>query len=754
MVNLNTLPRDIWAALVDFLPSPELVCLYCTGSALLCQSLVATVKRMEVGVVSKRKVSLWPNLTSLSIRRGIGPLIESFDLSSWTGLRSLTLQYRLDSTGIQLHELPNLTYLNAEVPQLDKFLASTTAPLTTLILKTSNRNSSVDLSKLPATLTMLQLAQTKKRTPMKLPLPASIRTLQIDFDHLNHDLPLLGLPENLTDLAIRPAAFNAASNRSTDWIAQLPRGLLYLRDLTKRKYANAFPFATLPPRLRTLDIDTVTRDSVQLLPRSLLTLHMGSGGGFAIAEQIHDLPHNLTVLNLPRDLYMTEAALSSLPKTLTCLEMTNGALTGRAIEKLPPHLTILRMPPNMVLTHDQAWVPFCFDPQYMPKLPLSLTRLEMHVLTQGLPGALLARFPPSLTSIAPSFFSISPTFDAELDQHDLIRTCLLDLREVTSMEELKDVIRLFREELTQADPRDTAFQRQLLPSRLIIYTAFPRTIEFSQSIITGEKITDLPGFITLLQSVYEAAATGPKLHYSPFESHVVLLPTADITKIPNVRIIAAPYPNKRIRVFYPDAEQLVLQSVRRVRSSHVSRLSLDSFPRYDDVAVGGTFDHMHTGHRLLLSACLLTARKRLVIGVTGEPLLAKKKYREYLQPLSVRTEGVHQFCRLQRPDLRLDISELLEVAGPTAREPNFDLLVVSEETRGGIEIINTARAEKGFNPMEGLVVPLASDDEHTTVNGVDEHKLSSTTLRLLESQLLDNLYANNPRAVRPSQPAS
>lgn len=61
--------------------------------------------------------------------------------------------------------------------------------------------------------------------------------------------------------------------------------------------------------------------------------------------------------------------------------------------------------------------------------------------------------------------------------------------------------------------------------------------------------------------------------------------------------------------------------------------------------MGGTFDHMHLGHKLLLTqACLLT-QKRLVCGVTGDALLQKKKYSEFLEKYEDRCLRVHTFCK-------------------------------------------------------------------------------------------------------------
>ncbi|OBT51917.1 hypothetical protein VE04_07593 [Pseudogymnoascus sp. 24MN13] len=73
------------------------------------------------------------------------------------------------------------------------------------------------------------------------------------------------------------------------------------------------------------------------------------------------------------------------------------------------------------------------------------------------------------------------------------------------------------------------------------------------------------------------------------------------------------------------------------------------------VAVGGTFDHLHAGHKLLLTATALMLQppsplgtsqpqhRRLIIGITGDELLKNKKYAEQLESWKRREEGVINF---------------------------------------------------------------------------------------------------------------
>ncbi len=46
-------------------------------------------------------------------------------------------------------------------------------------------------------------------------------------------------------------------------------------------------------------------------------------------------------------------------------------------------------------------------------------------------------------------------------------------------------------------------------------------------------------------------------------------------------------------------------------------------PAYPVVAVGGTFDHLHAGHKILLSMTAWIADEKVVIGVTGMSLFDK-----------------------------------------------------------------------------------------------------------------------------------
>ena len=85
--------------------------------------------------------------------------------------------------------------------------------------------------------------------------------------------------------------------------------------------------------------------------------------------------------------------------------------------------------------------------------------------------------------------------------------------------------------------------------------------------------------------------------------------------------------------------------------------------KYKSVCVGGTFDHMHPGHKLLLTQSTMITSERILIGVTSEKLLAKKAYAAYLESFEVRKHRVYEFVNRLNPAIKIDIFELCDPVG-------------------------------------------------------------------------------------------
>ncbi|KAF7796694.1 hypothetical protein EIP86_007877 [Pleurotus ostreatoroseus] len=151
------------------------------------------------------------------------------------------------------------------------------------------------------------------------------------------------------------------------------------------------------------------------------------------------------------------------------------------------------------------------------------------------------------------------------------------------------------------------------------------------------------------------------------------------------------------------------------------------------VALGGTFDHLHAGHKILLSMAAWIARDTLIVGVTDDALLQKKANKDVLQSIGVRMTVAKAFLRLFRPQVQYEMVPITDVYGPTGWEPNIQALVVSKETLPGAEAIEKHRKEKSLPPLHRFVIDVISHSD-TNVDAEDAEamrrtKMSSTFIR-------------------------
>ena len=141
------------------------------------------------------------------------------------------------------------------------------------------------------------------------------------------------------------------------------------------------------------------------------------------------------------------------------------------------------------------------------------------------------------------------------------------------------------------------------------------------------------------------------------------------------------------------------------------------------VCFGGTFDRMHNGHKLLISAAVLLCQKELIIGVTRKT--SQKAHSDLIQPFHQRASNCIDFIFKLNQNLICRIEVLDDVAGPAGTIDSIDLLVVSQESIKGGEMVAQIREERHLKPIECAVVPLV-----TRMTG---SRLSSSHLRELLS---------------------
>jgi len=142
------------------------------------------------------------------------------------------------------------------------------------------------------------------------------------------------------------------------------------------------------------------------------------------------------------------------------------------------------------------------------------------------------------------------------------------------------------------------------------------------------------------------------------------------------------------------------------------------------VAVGGTFDPLHDGHKaLLMKAVELSRNGELLVGLTSDSL-ARNKGHEVVDYQS-RYDEVMRFIKKQ--GIVPVIVRLEDPYGPTIRD-DFDYLVVSPETHPIGLKINKIRGERKLGQIEIVLVDYVLADDGLPISStrikkgeIDEH---------------------------------
>ncbi|KAI9556300.1 hypothetical protein GHT06_018874 [Daphnia sinensis] len=164
--------------------------------------------------------------------------------------------------------------------------------------------------------------------------------------------------------------------------------------------------------------------------------------------------------------------------------------------------------------------------------------------------------------------------------------------------------------------------------------------------------------------------------------------------------------------------------------------SADEDSIYDHVVIGGTFDNLHSGHKMLLSAAILRCKKSLTIG----------KLWELIEPCQTRIKKLQEFLVDVEPRLQYKVVPITDLYGPTADDPALQLLVVSEETQKGGMKINQLRQEKGLSKLDIYSISVI-DDNHAGAG--EENKISSSSFRkrLLGSHIKPPKFKSKPYVI-------
>lgn len=141
--------------------------------------------------------------------------------------------------------------------------------------------------------------------------------------------------------------------------------------------------------------------------------------------------------------------------------------------------------------------------------------------------------------------------------------------------------------------------------------------------------------------------------------------------------------------------------------------------RFAVVAVGGTFDHFHKGHNVLITKCFEVG-ERVIIGVTSNAFaatLGKKIDQSYQK----RVRTLQEFLRANFPNSYYEIHRLDDYFGPAVINGAVEAIIVTKETFPRVRFANRQREKRGLRSLETVLIDF--------VLAEDGKPISSTRIR-------------------------
>jgi len=140
------------------------------------------------------------------------------------------------------------------------------------------------------------------------------------------------------------------------------------------------------------------------------------------------------------------------------------------------------------------------------------------------------------------------------------------------------------------------------------------------------------------------------------------------------------------------------------------------------VCIGGTFNPLHKGHKLLIDKAFEIAGKQgsVFIGITTGEII---KGKQDVKPFEERKKIIEQYLCERGFIERAVVKPIIDKYGPSM-EGEFDTIVISPETLKTAEEINEKRKKMGRKPLEIIQIPF--------VLAKDGHPISSSRIRKRE----------------------
>lgn len=137
--------------------------------------------------------------------------------------------------------------------------------------------------------------------------------------------------------------------------------------------------------------------------------------------------------------------------------------------------------------------------------------------------------------------------------------------------------------------------------------------------------------------------------------------------------------------------------------------------KLENVAVGGTFDEFHKGHRALLKKAFEVGN-RVLIGLCSDDFVKNLKKPHEIAPYEKRLEELKSFLKKHGVLERAEIVPLNDPYGVTVSRKRLDAIVVSKETEPRAHEINEIRRSKELPPLKIVVIDMILAEDYFPIS--------------------------------------
>lgn len=153
---------------------------------------------------------------------------------------------------------------------------------------------------------------------------------------------------------------------------------------------------------------------------------------------------------------------------------------------------------------------------------------------------------------------------------------------------------------------------------------------------------------------------------------------------------------------------------------------------FSHAVIGGTFDHLHSGHKHFI-ASVLSQTNHLTIGLSQSPLYLGKPYANTIESYSTRKTRLQSFLKDLGATHATSITPLSDTYGPAVTNTEFEAIFVTTANHSVANTINNLRQNNGLTPLTIVTIPYLYGD--------DNQVISSTRIRAGEINAQGSSYA-------------